>query len=61
MQRLEIIKEWLDSCDIKYTEGPLNLNWRAIMKTVTEDYSGFLESGGWNFLELDEEVRGLEL
>eukprot|EP00730_Choanoeca_flexa_P008754 TRINITY_DN12532_c0_g1_i10.p2 TRINITY_DN12532_c0_g1~~TRINITY_DN12532_c0_g1_i10.p2 ORF type:complete len:111 (+),score=20.11 TRINITY_DN12532_c0_g1_i10:293-625(+) len=45
------IKEWLDDSDIKFTEGPLNFNWKSIMKTINEDFSGFLETGGWSFLE----------
>ena len=53
---LESIKEWLDESDLKFTEGPLNLNWKTIMKTINEDYPGFLETGGWTFLE--ENVRG---
>lgn len=36
---------------LRYTEGPVNLNWRTIMKTITDDYEGFLEDGGWKFLE----------
>lgn len=27
MKQLDAVKEWLDSCDITYTEGPTNLNW----------------------------------
>lgn len=36
---------------LRYTEGPMNLNWNTIMKTITENYEGFLEDGGWTFLE----------
>lgn len=28
---LEEVKDWLDSCDIPFTEGPLNLNWGQIV------------------------------
>ncbi|KAI2663101.1 FACT complex subunit SPT16 [Labeo rohita] len=31
---LDPIKEWLNSCDIKYTEGVQSLNWTKIMKTI---------------------------
>lgn len=38
------------SCDVPISEGPVNLAWPAIMKTVNEDPYGFFEGGGWNFL-----------
>lgn len=31
---LENVKEWLNSVDIPFSEGPVNLNWGAIMKQV---------------------------
>ncbi|KAK2739035.1 FACT complex subunit spt16 [Myotisia sp. PD_48] len=57
MESLEGVKDWLDSVDIPFTEGPLNLNWAAIMKTVTSDPHGFFVDGGWGFLgeESDDE------
>ena len=53
------MKEWLDSVDIAYTEGPLNLNWGTIMKTVTTDPHQFFKDGGWSFLgtESDDEDK----
>lgn len=50
VENLEGVKDWLDSVDIAFTEGPLNLNWSAIMKTVTSDPHGFFLDGGWSFL-----------
>ncbi|RDL37751.1 putative FACT complex subunit SPT16 [Venustampulla echinocandica] len=57
VESLENVKEWLDSVNIPFTEGPLNLNWPTIMKTVTADPHAFFEDGGWSFLsnETDEE------
>ena len=46
-----ILKEWLNSVDIKYTEGVQSLNWGKIMKTIIDDPEGFFESGGWSFLD----------
>ncbi|KAK4934442.1 FACT complex subunit spt16, partial [Elasticomyces elasticus] len=46
--QLERVKEWLDSVDIAYTEGPLNLNWGMIMKTVIQDPHAFFKDGGWS-------------
>uniref|UniRef100_A0A1J3DK92 FACT complex subunit n=1 Tax=Noccaea caerulescens TaxID=107243 RepID=A0A1J3DK92_NOCCA len=50
---LEGIKEWLDTTDIKYYESKLNLNWRQILKTITDDPQSFVDDGGWEFLNLD--------
>lgn len=50
VESLEDVKEWLDSSDIAFTEGPLNLNWPTIMKTVTADTHQFFADGGWSFL-----------
>ena len=47
---LDGIKDWLNSCDIRYSEGPMSLNWGNIMKTINEDPEAFFEEGGWNFL-----------
>ena len=61
MSQLDQIKDWLNSCDIYYTEGIQNFNWGKIMKTITDDPEGFFENGGWNFLasESDTEEKGV--
>ncbi|KAI9815718.1 MAG: FACT complex subunit spt16 [Pycnora praestabilis] len=57
VESLESVKEWLDSVNIPYSEGPLNLNWGTIMKTVIADPHQFFADGGWSFLaaESDDE------
>jgi len=51
MDSLETIKEWLDSCNIKFYEGPTNLNWPRILATIREDVDKFYkEDGAWSFL-----------
>lgn len=50
---LDGIKEWLDTTDIKYYESRLNMNWRAILKTITDDPKNFIDEGGWEFLNLE--------
>jgi nucleosome binding factor SPN SPT16 subunit len=55
VESLEDVKEWLDSSDIAYSEGPLNLNWPTIMKTVTADTHEFFAGGGWSFLQADSD------
>ncbi|XP_023688342.1 FACT complex subunit SPT16 [Paramormyrops kingsleyae] len=57
---LDPIKEWLNSCDIKYTEGVQSLNWTKIMKTIVDDPEGFFEQGGWSFLDPESEGSGEE-
>lgn len=32
------------------SEGPVNLSWPAIMKTVNDDPYAFFEEGGWGFI-----------
>ncbi|XP_078365662.1 FACT complex subunit SPT16-like isoform X1 [Oculina patagonica] len=53
MTSLDSVKDWLNSCDIKYTEGIQSLNWAKIMKTINEDPEAFIENGGWSFLDPD--------
>lgn len=53
VEMLENVKDWLDSVNIAFTEGPLNLNWMQIMKTVTSDPHQFFADGGWKFLSTD--------
>jgi nucleosome binding factor SPN SPT16 subunit len=55
VESLEQVKEFLDSVDIAFTEGPLNLNWPTIMKTVTADTHQFFVDGGWSFLQNDSD------
>ena len=60
VESLDRVKEWLDSVDIAYTEGPLNLNWSTIMKTVTTDPHQFFKDGGWSFLGTESDDEGQE-
>lgn len=55
MSQLDGVKDWLNSVDVPYYEGPVNLNWPTIMKTVTSDPHQFFKDGGWSFLTLDNE------
>lgn len=64
VESLDPIKDWLDSCEIPFSEGPLNLNWATIMKTVTADPHQFFEDGGWGFIaaesDSEEEIESDE-
>ncbi|XP_054287615.1 FACT complex subunit spt16-like [Macrosteles quadrilineatus] len=60
MNMLDHVKEWLNSCDIRYSEGIQSLNWTKIMKTITDDPEGFFESGGWTFLDPESDAEQVE-
>jgi len=49
-QYLENIKQWLTTLDVKYYEGKANLNWKPLLRQIKEDPDGWLEAGGWEFL-----------
>lgn len=55
VESLESVKDWLDSVNIPYSEGPLNLNWGTIMKTVIADTHQFFIDGGWSFLTMESD------
>jgi nucleosome binding factor SPN SPT16 subunit len=48
------------SCDIRYSEGPVSLNWNNIMKTIVQDPEAFFTDGGWNFLLNDSDAEDEE-
>jgi nucleosome binding factor SPN SPT16 subunit len=58
VESLDPVKDWLDSVDIPFSEGPLNLNWATIMKTVSSDPHQFFADGGWSFLATDTDDEG---
>ncbi|PMD44774.1 SPT16-domain-containing protein [Hyaloscypha variabilis F] len=60
VESLENVKEWLDSVNIPFSEGPLNLNWPTIMKTVTADTHQFFADGGWSFLQTETDDEDAE-
>lgn len=57
VESLESVKEWLDSVNVPFSEGRLNLNWGVIMKTVVADPHEFFAAGGWGFIA-DESDAG---
>ncbi|KZF20719.1 transcription elongation complex subunit [Xylona heveae TC161] len=60
VESLENVKEWLDSVNIPFSEGPLNLNWGTIMKTVVADPHQFFVDGGWSFLAAESDSEDAE-
>eukprot|EP00011_Vannellida_sp_DIVA3-517-6-12_P000344 CAMPEP_0114614668 /NCGR_PEP_ID=MMETSP0168-20121206/5772_1 /TAXON_ID=95228 ORGANISM="Vannella sp., Strain DIVA3 517/6/12" /NCGR_SAMPLE_ID=MMETSP0168 /ASSEMBLY_ACC=CAM_ASM_000044 /LENGTH=1014 /DNA_ID=CAMNT_0001825723 /DNA_START=5 /DNA_END=3049 /DNA_ORIENTATION=+ len=47
VEHLDTLKEWLDSCNVKYYQHAKSLQWNAVMKAVTSDPHEFFEMGGW--------------
>jgi nucleosome binding factor SPN SPT16 subunit len=60
VKNLDALREYLDSCDICVTEGPVNLNWTQILSTIREDPYGFFAEGGWSFLSTDSDSEGAD-
>ncbi|KAG0343552.1 FACT complex subunit spt16 [Podila humilis] len=60
MSQLDNVKDWLDSMDIVYYEGPVNLNWGPIMKTIQDDPAEFYREGGWSFLAIESDAEQSE-
>ncbi|CAO3587831.1 unnamed protein product [Absidia cylindrospora] len=58
MSQLDNVKEWLNSVDVAFTEGPVNLNWSMIMKTVNDNPAEFFKNGGWRFLSTGSDDEG---
>jgi nucleosome binding factor SPN SPT16 subunit len=58
MSQLDNVKDWLDSVEVAFTEGPVNLNWGMIMKTVNDDPGEFYRNGGWNILGSGSDDEG---
>lgn len=57
-QSLDNVKEWLDSVDILVSEGPVNLQWGQILRTIQEDPYNFYVEGGWSFLRSADDSDG---
>jgi len=60
VESLDSVKDWLDSVEIPFSEGPLNLNWAQIMKTVQADPHEFFAGGGWGFLSTESDDEDAE-
>lgn len=45
------------SVDVPFSEGPVNLSWGQIMKTINDDPGIFFKEGGWSFLSGESDVR----
>ena len=43
---------------ILYTETNKNLAWDVVIGQIKEDFEGFVQDGGWSFLQ-DDEASGV--
>lgn len=50
IQSTSFTKSTNSSVEIPLAEGPVNLNWGPIMKTINESPYDFFQQGGWSFL-----------
>ncbi|KAF2146297.1 uncharacterized protein K452DRAFT_305247 [Aplosporella prunicola CBS 121167] len=55
VQSLDAVKDWLDSVEIPFSDGPVNLNWATIMKTVQADPHQFFMDGGWKLIAAESD------
>ena len=49
------------SVEIPLSEGPVNLNWGTIMKTINDNPHDFFQGGGWSFLSGPGAAAGQEV
>ncbi|KAL6851872.1 hypothetical protein ACP4OV_020057 [Aristida adscensionis] len=56
MTYLDMIKDWLNDCNLKYYESRLNLNWRKVLKTMMNDPESD-KTDRWEFLTPIQRVR----
>lgn len=48
VSNLETIKEWLDSCNIKFYVGTANVAWRMLLDKIAVNPKKFWDRGGWS-------------
>lgn len=53
MEELIPLKNYLDRQNIKFYEGPANLQWNEVLKNIRGDLEDFYKDGGWKFLSLE--------
>jgi len=47
------LKVFFDEINVIYSEGPVTLNWNNVMAEIRNNFSDWLEDGGWEFLIKD--------
>jgi nucleosome binding factor SPN SPT16 subunit len=55
IEKLDLIKDWLNDINIKYYEGRVSLNWKTVLTKIRDDLRGFWEEeGGWRILDASD-------
>ena len=55
-----MLRAWLDGAGVVFSEGVMGLNWNQVLQSIRDDFHGFVEGGGWAFLQ-DSIEEGKEL
>lgn len=50
-ESIDEIKTYLNEIGIIFSEGVVPMNWNEVLKQIRDDFEGFLEEGGWRFLQ----------
>ena len=57
-QKIETVKTWVDSVNVRYYEGEMALRWKDVLKVARTDPEGFWDEGGWDaYLKPEDSVR----
>jgi len=56
-EHLDTLQDFLNWKNVLYSTGKINLDWKNLMGKVRANLSGFVESGGWDFLLEQDENR----
>lgn len=60
VEELVPLKDYLDRQNIKFYEGPANLQWNEVLRNIRKDLEAFYDAGGWSFLSLEDTHAGEE-
>jgi len=56
-EHLDTLQDFLNWKNVLYSTGKINLDWKNLMAKVRSNLSGFVQSGGWDFLLEQDENR----
>lgn len=47
-KKLENVKTWIDSINVRYYEGAAALKWKDVLQVARSDPESFWDDGGWD-------------
>merc|ERR1719319_2067973 len=59
-ENLDTLQDFLNWKGVLYSTGKMNLDWKTLMGKIRTNLSGFVESGGWDFLLEQDENRQIQ-